>query len=69
MNVVTVSPKFQVTIPAEVARRMKLEPGAKMMLVEFNRGLRLLPLDEPAAFRGIARGIDTTLEDESDLTL
>ena len=66
MNTVTVSPKFQVVIPLEVRRRMKLEPGAKLMVVEFNGGLRLLPLKPPSALRGIARGIDTSIEAEPD---
>lgn len=43
MSTVTVSPKFQGVIPLEVRRRMKLEPGTKLMVVEFNGGLRLLP--------------------------
>ena len=66
MNTVTVSPKFQVVIPLEVRRRMKLEPGAKLMVVEFNGGLRLLPLKPPSALRGIARGIDTNIDAEPD---
>ena len=69
MSTVTVSPKFQVVIPLEVRRRMKLEPGAKLMFVEFNGGLRLMPLKAAAALRGIARGIDTTIEAEPDRPL
>ncbi|CAN5795407.1 hypothetical protein BH11PSE8_BH11PSE8_08860 [soil metagenome] len=69
MNTVTVSPKFQVVIPLDVRRRMKLEPGAKMMVVEFNGGLRLVPLKPPSALRGIARGISTTVEREPDRSL
>jgi len=49
MNVVTVSPKYQVVIPLEVRRRLKLEPGSKLMVVEFNGGLRLMPLKPPSA--------------------
>ena len=69
MNTVTVSPKFQVVIPLEVRRRMNLQPGAKLMVVEFNGGLRLLPLKPPAALRGIARGIDTSIAREPDRPL
>ena len=69
MYTVTVSPKFQVVIPLEVRRRMKLEPGAKLMVVEFNGGLRLLPLKPPSALRGIARGVDTRIESEPDRLL
>lgn len=69
MNTVTVSPKFQVVIPLEVRRRMKLEPGAKLMVVEFNGGLRLLPLKPASALRGIARGIEPSIEREPDRPL
>ena len=66
---VTVSPKFQVVIPLDVRRRMKLEPGAKLMVLEFNGGLRLMPLKPVAALRGIARGISAGVEREPDRAL
>ena len=69
MNTVTVSPKFQVVIPLEVRRRMKLEPGAKLMVVELNGSLRLIPMLAPSALRGIARGADTRIEREPDRPL
>jgi AbrB family looped-hinge helix DNA binding protein len=69
MNTVTVSPKFQVVIPLEVRRRMKLQPGTKLMVLEFNGGLRLMPLQTPAAWRGIARGVSPVIDDEPDRPL
>ena len=69
MNTVTVSPKFQVVIPLEVRRRMNLEAGAKLMVVEFNGGLRLMPLKPPSSLRGIARGIATVIERDPDRPL
>ncbi len=69
MNTVTVSPKFQVVIPLAVRERMKLRPGEKLAVVEFNGGLRLMPLRPAAELRGIARGISTTVDDEPDRAL
>lgn len=69
MNTVTVSPKYQVVIPLEVRRRLDLRPGSKLMVVEFNGGLRLVPLKPPAALRGIARGISTDIEREPERPL
>jgi AbrB family looped-hinge helix DNA binding protein len=69
MSTVTVSPKFQVVIPAAVRERMKLQPGAKLSVVELNGSLRLMPLRSAAELRGIARGIDITLPDEADRPL
>ena len=69
MNTVTVSPKFQVVIPLAVRRRMKLEPGAKLMVLEFNGALRMVPLKPPSALRGIAKGIAPRIEREPDRPL
>lgn len=69
MNTVTVSAKFEVAIPLELRRRLKIEPGAKLMIFEFNGGLRLMPLKPPAALRGIARGVGTAIEREPDRPL
>jgi AbrB family looped-hinge helix DNA binding protein len=66
MTTVTVSSKFQVVIPLAVRQRLKLAPGAKLMVVEFNGGLRLVPLKQPSALRGIARGVATDIEREPD---
>jgi AbrB family looped-hinge helix DNA binding protein len=69
MTTVTVSPKFQVVIPLEVRKRWQLQPGAKLQIVEFNGGVRLLPEVSPASLRGIARGMDTTLLRDADRLL
>lgn len=69
MNTVTVSPKYQVVIPLELRRRLKLEPGSRLMVVEFNGGLRLMPLKPPSELRGIARGVATDVEREPDRPL
>lgn len=66
MSTVTVSPKFQVVIPLDVRRKLKLEPGTKLMVVEFNGGLRMMPLKPPSALRGIARGLSANVEREPD---
>lgn len=69
MQTVTVSPKFQVVIPLAVRERMRLKPGTKLMVVEFNGGLHMLPQRPASEFRGIARGMDTALPNEPDRRL
>lgn len=66
MTTVTVSPKFQVVIPLDVRRRLKLEPGAKLSVVELNGALRMTPLKAPSALRGIARGVSIDIVRETD---
>lgn len=69
MNTVTISAKFQVVIPLAVRQRLKLQPGGKLMVVEFNGGLCLVPLQPPAARRGIARGVSPAVDSEPDRAL
>jgi AbrB family looped-hinge helix DNA binding protein len=69
MLTVTLSPKFQVVIPLAVRDRLKLRPGAKLMVVEFNGGLRLMPMQPAASLRGIARGISPDIQRERDRLL
>ena len=66
---VTVSPRFRVVIPLAVRGRMNLVAGANLMVLEFNGGLRLMPLKPAAALRGIARGISPEVEREPDRAL
>ena len=69
MSIVTVSPKFQIVIPLAVRERLRLKPGAKLLVIEFNGGLRLMLHKPASAFRGIARGIDTSVQRDADRTL
>jgi AbrB family looped-hinge helix DNA binding protein len=69
MWTVTVSPKFQVVIPRALRDRLELRPGAKLMVVEFNGGLCLMPIQPAASLRGIAHGISPDIEREHDRLL
>ena len=44
MTLVTISPKFQIVIPAEVRRTMNLTPGQKVQVIPF--GNRSPPLKQ-----------------------
>ncbi len=65
-NVVTVSPKYQVVIPQSVRESAGIKPGAKVMVISLGGVIRLMPVLPAAAYRGIARGVDTTLPSEPD---
>ena len=65
-SIVTVSPKYQVVIPLAVRESAGIKPGTKMMVVSLGGVIRLLPVKAPADYRGIARGVDTTVPSEPD---
>lgn len=67
MTTVTVSSKFQVVIPEEVRARLKLQPGQKVVVIEKDGVLHMIPLKPVKETRGIAKGVTTqNLREEAD---
>ena len=62
MNVVTISPKFQVVIPREIRDLLDLKPGQKIQALAFGNRIEFIPLRPARALRGFLRGLDTTVE-------
>lgn len=66
MDVVTISPKYQVVIPRAVRERLNLAPGQKMQALAYDDRVELIPLRPAAALRGFLKGIDTAVERDGD---
>jgi AbrB family looped-hinge helix DNA binding protein len=67
MATVTVSSKFQVVIPEEVRSRLNLRPGQKVVVIEKDGVVHLIPLRPIKEVRGMAKGITTKgIRDELD---
>ena len=66
MHAVTLSPKYQVVIPLPVRRKMRLRPGQRMQVVEYEGRIELIPDRDIADLRGFLKGIDTDFEREED---
>ena len=66
MEAVTVSPKYQVVIPARVRRTLGIRPGQKVKVIPYNGRIELIPLTPIKKTRGFLKGIDTTVEREPD---
>jgi AbrB family looped-hinge helix DNA binding protein len=66
MDVVTISPKFQVVIPRAVRERLDLRPGQKVQALVYDDRVELIPLRPARELRGFLRGIDTTLARDAD---
>jgi AbrB family looped-hinge helix DNA binding protein len=66
MLTVTVSPKFQVVIPKEIRDALRLRPGQKMRVIEYEGRIELIPDRDISELRGFLKGIDTHLEREED---
>ncbi len=66
VDVVTISPKYQVVIPRAVRERLNLAPGQKMQALAYDDRVELIPLRPAAALRGFLKGIDTAVERDGD---
>lgn len=66
MNVVTISPKYQVVIPRSVRERLQLEPGQKVQAIVYGDRVELIPLRTARSLRGFVRGIDTSVDRDAD---
>lgn len=61
MDVVTISPKYQVVIPRAVRERLRLEPGQKVQALVYEGRVEFIPLRPAKALRGFLKDIDTAL--------
>ncbi|MFC1859254.1 AbrB/MazE/SpoVT family DNA-binding domain-containing protein [Thermodesulfobacteriota bacterium] len=66
MQIVTVSPKYQVVIPKEVRESLKLRPGQKMQVIEYDGRIEFIPERDINELRGFLKGINTEFEREKD---
>ena len=66
METVTMSPKFQVVIPKEIRESLKLAPGQKIQALLYENRIELIPVRPIKKMRGFLKGIDTTVDRESD---
>ena len=66
VDIVTISPKFQVVIPRAVRERLDLRPGQQVQAIVYDDRVELIPLRPARALRGFLRGIDTTVVRDAD---
>jgi AbrB family looped-hinge helix DNA binding protein len=66
MDSVTISPKFQVVIPRNVRDSMKLSPGQKVQVIQYNNRIELIPEKDITQMRGFLKGINTDFIREGD---
>ena len=67
MDVVILSPKFQVVIPRDVREKLNLKPGQKIVVIEKDGVVHLIPQKPVKEMRGFVKNINTQdLKDEED---
>lgn len=66
MQIVTVSPKYQVVIPKAIRESLQLRPGQKMQVIEYDGRIEFIPERDINELRGFLKGINTEFEREED---
>ncbi len=66
MEVVTVSPKYQVVIPRGIRETMGIAPGQKVQVFVVGNRIELVPVRDVKDMRGFLSGIETDVPREGD---
>lgn len=66
MEMVTVSPKFQVVIPKAARQMLGIQAGQKMVVFAYHNRIVLVPERPIQEARGSLPGIDTSIEREEE---
>lgn len=67
MEMVKVSPKFQVVIPKAIRNILKIKPGEHMVMIEKGGIVHMIPISDIREAKGLAKGITSEgLRDESE---
>ena len=67
MDCVTVSPKYQIVIPANVRESLKIRPGDKIQIIQFDGRIELVPMKPIKTMKGFLRGVNPSIDrDEGD---
>jgi AbrB family looped-hinge helix DNA binding protein len=66
MQTVTVSPKYQVVIPKNIREALRLRPGQKMRVIEYEGRIELIPDRDISELKGFLKGINIEFEREGD---
>ena len=65
MDIVRISPKYQVVIPKKIREQLQLKPGTELHLYVLDGTIRLSPPHPLRRLRGIAKGM-TWKDDNRD---
>ena len=67
MQTVTISPKYQVVIPKSIREAMRLRPGQKLKIIEYDGRIELIPDRDISELKGFLKGINTDFGREDDM--
>ncbi|MCK5718575.1 MAG: AbrB/MazE/SpoVT family DNA-binding domain-containing protein [Thiomargarita sp.] len=66
MTEVTISSKYQVTIPKTVRESMEIFAGQKVQVLIYRNRIELIPIKPIKKMKGFLKGINTDVERDKD---
>jgi AbrB family looped-hinge helix DNA binding protein len=65
-NTVTLSPKYQVVIPRRIRENLRLRPGERFHVINYEGRVELIPVRKMREMRGFLRGMDSQVQRDED---
>jgi hypothetical protein len=69
MAEVTMSPNYEIVIPSEFGRSLKLRPGQGLSVLLIGNRIEIIPTPTIDDIHGLCKGMDTTIEDDPERDL
>jgi len=66
MKTITISPKYQIVIPKEVRKELKLKPGQKLQVIQAEDRIEYIILKNVKDARGFLKGMNSDILREED---
>ncbi len=66
MKTITISPKYQIVIPKEIRKELKLKPGQKLQVIQAEDRVEYIIIKDIREARGFLKGMETNIEREKD---
>lgn len=64
MDIVTVSPKYQVVIPRAIRQMLGIKAGHKIQVIQYKDRIELIPFKPAKSMHSFLRGMDTSIPSE-----
>jgi len=66
MKTITISPKYQIVIPKEIRKELKLKPGQKLQVIQAEDRVEYIILKDIKEARGFLKGMNANILREKD---
>jgi AbrB family looped-hinge helix DNA binding protein len=66
MEIVTVSPEYEVVIPRAIRKSLHIKPGQRFQVLAYGDRMECIPVRPMRKMRGFLKGVDTKVERDRD---